>query len=236
MDQYFIWNNSVIKFLIVNGENMNRYDELIRLSLEWNEKINITAITDPDEFLEKNIMDSLAIVGSDVIERAERIMDLGTGGGYPGLPLAMNYPDKDFVLVDSVSKKLKVIDDICERLAIKNVKTIHGRVEDLGREKDLREGFDLVVSRAVANMSTLAEYALPFVKIGGCFAAYKTENAMEEISAANKAIEKLGGKLKRIDRVGVKNSGHLIVIVDKSVETPRVFPRKPGEAKKNPII
>ncbi len=215
---------------------MEDYKRLISLALEWNEKINITAITDPDEFMEKNIVDSLAIVGLDAIENANNIMDLGTGGGYPGLPLAMHYPDKCFVLVDSVSKKLKVIGDICEKLGIMNVDTVHGRVEDLGWQPGMRDSFDLVVSRAVANMATLAEYALPFVKKGGHFVAYKTENALDEIAEANKAIEKLGGRLSKIERIGDGKTGHLLVVVEKSVETPKVFPRKPGEAKKNPII
>lgn len=214
---------------------MENYNELIRLSLDWNEKINITAITDPKEFLEKNIIDSLEIVGDEAIEKAESIMDLGTGGGYPGLPLAMHYKDKSFTLVDSVGKKLKVIDDIAQKLGITNVRTVHARVEDLAKEKDFRESFDLVVSRAVAAMPTLVEYALPFVKIGGCFAAYKTENSMEEIAEANAAITKLGGRLKKIERAGAENSGHLIVVVEKLVESPRVFPRKPGEAKRNPL-
>ena len=214
---------------------MKNYDELIRLALDWNEKINITAITDPDEFLKKNVLDSLEIMGLMQIEKAEKIMDLGTGGGYPGLPLAMNYLGKSFTLVDSVGKKLKVIDDISDKLGLKNVKTVHGRVEDLGRDKAFRDSFDLVVSRAVAAMPTLVEYALPFVKPGGFFVAYKTETAEEEIKEASAAIKALGGKLIEIKPSGDKNSGHVLVLVEKLVETPRVFPRKPGEAKRSPV-
>ncbi len=215
---------------------MNNYEELIRLALEWNEKINITAITDPKDFLEKNILDSLEITGLEEIEKAKRIMDLGTGGGYPGLPLAMQYPEKDFVLMDSVNKKLKVIEDIAEKLKIKNVETLHGRAEDLAKEKEYRDNFDLVVSRAVAAMPTLAEYALPFVKPGGYFIAYKTATAREEIKSAEKAIKKLGGRLVKIIESGQANSGHLLVLVEKLVETPKVFPRKAGEAKKSPLL
>ena len=214
---------------------MENYHELIKLALAWNEKINITAITDPKEFLQKNILDSLAIVGEPAIENAKRVLDLGTGGGYPGLPLAMHYPDKEFVLMDSVNKKLKVIDDIAKKLNLKNVKTVHGRAEDLAKEKEFRDSFDLVVSRAVASMPTLVEYALPFVSTGGHFIAYKTEAAMDEIVQANPAISRLGGRLAKIENVSDDNS-HLIVVVDKLVETPAVFPRKPGEAKRNPII
>ena len=215
---------------------MENYNELIRLSLEWNEKINITAITDKKEFLKKNILDSLAIVGEPAIENANKIMDLGTGGGYPGLPLAMHYKDKEFTLVDSVNKKLNVINDICEKLEISNVSTVHGRAEDFAKEKDLRDSFDLVVSRAVAAMPTLVEYALPFVKPGGYFAAYKTSAAAEEISQASNAIKKLGGRLSKIFSAGTGDDEHIIVLVEKLVETPANFPRKAGEAKKNPIL
>ena len=215
---------------------MERYNDLIRLALEWNEKINITAITDPKEFLEKNILDSLAIVSEPAIENAKKVLDLGTGGGYPGLPLAMHYPDKEFVLMDSVNKKLGVIDNIANKLEIKNVRTVHGRAEDLAKEKEYRDSFDLVVSRAVASMPTLVEYALPFVKPGGFFVAYKTESALDEVVLANKAITELGGRLSKIENVGGKNSGHLLVLVEKLVETPKAFPRKAGEAKRNPLL
>ena len=214
---------------------MENYNELIRLALEWNEKINITAITDPKEFLQKNILDSLAITGEPAIENAKKILDLGTGGGYPGLPLAMHYPDKEFVLMDSVNKKLKVIDDIAKKLNLKNVTTVHGRAEDLAREKEYRDAFDLVVSRAVASMPTLVEYSLPFVKRGGYFVAYKTTAAMDEIVSANPAITRLGGRLAKIQNAGT-GTDHVLVVVEKLVETPGVFPRKAGEAKRNPII
>ena len=214
----------------------NKYKDLTTLSLEWNEKINITAITDPKEFLKKNILDSLTLVGYKQIEDAKRVLDLGTGGGYPGLPLAINYPDKQFVLADAVKKKLNVIDDIAKKLEISNVVTVHGRAEELAKNPAFRDAFDLVVSRAVANMATLSEWALPFVKPGGYFVAYKTEDAYDEIAAANKAIESLGGKLRSIEAAVSTDSRHVLVFVEKIVETPKRFPRKPNEAKKNPII
>ena len=214
----------------------NKYKDLTTLSLEWNEKINITAITDPKEFLKKNILDSLTLVGYKQIEDAKRVLDLGTGGGYPGLPLAINYPDKQFVLADAVKKKLNVIDDIAKKLEISNVVTVHGRAEELAKDPAYRDAFDLVVSRAVANMATLSEWALPFVKPGGYFVAYKTEDAYDEIAAANKAIESLGGKLRSIEAAVSTDSRHVLVFVEKIVETPKHFPRKPNEAKKNPII
>lgn len=217
---------------------MDKFRELTEYILEWNEKINVTAIRDSKEFMIKNIEDSLELSKLPEYAAAEEIMDMGTGGGFPGLPLAMTSPEKNFLLVDSIGKKLKVIDDVCGRLGIKNVKTLHQRAEDLNKNKK----FDLVTSRAVANLSTLSEYCLPFVKIGGYFIAFKTEDSLEEIEAAKKAIDILGGKIEKIvkyteidSNVSPDNSGHLFVVIKKEKETPPAYPRKAGEPSKKPL-
>ena len=217
---------------------MDKFRELTEYILEWNEKINVTAIRDSKEFMIKNIEDSLELSKLPEYAAAKEIMDMGTGGGFPGLPLAMTSPEKNFLLVDSIGKKLKVIDDVCGRLGIKNVKTLHQRAEDLNKNKK----FDLVTSRAVANLSTLSEYCLPFVKIGGYFIAFKTEDSLEEIEAAKKAIDILGGKIEKtvkyteIDsNVSPDNSGHLFVVIKKEKETPPAYPRKAGEPSKKPL-
>lgn len=207
------------------------YSKLIELALDWNEKINITAIKDPEEFYKKNILDSLAIKACPQFEDARTVMDLGTGGGYPGLPLAIAYPNKSFLLVDSVGKKLKVVEDIIDKLGISNASTLHSRAEDLSKEKL----FDCVVSRAVSNMSVLCEYCLPFVKKGGVFIAYKTEDAKEEVDAAAKAIKLLGGELEQIVSDGVEGSGHLFVVVRKVKDTPAKYPRKAGDPLRKPL-
>ena len=217
---------------------MDKFRELTEYILEWNEKINVTAIRDSKEFMIKNIEDSLELSKLPEYAAAKEIMDMGTGGGFPGLPLAMTSPEKNFLLVDSIGKKLKVIDDVCGRLGIKNVKTLHQRAEDLNKNKK----FDLVTSRAVANLSTLSEYCLPFVKIGGYFIAFKTEDSLEEIEAAKKAIDILGGKIEKIvkyteidSNVSPDNSGHLFVVIKKEKETPPAYPRKAGEPSKKPL-
>lgn len=207
------------------------YNKLTEYILDWNEKINVTAIRDKDEFYKKNIEDSLAICGRPEIENAKKILDMGTGGGFPGLPLAIKYPDKEFVLMDAVAKKLKVIDDVAQKLGVSNVTTVHSRAEDYVS----RETFDLVVSRAVANMSTLSEYCLPFVKLGGFFVAYKTKDALEEIKAAENAIKILGGGQIRIEDNGEDDNEHIFVIIEKIKPTPAKYPRKAGTPKNQPL-
>lgn len=212
-----------------------RFERLARLALEWNEKINITAIKDPADFMDKNIIDSLTLCGLPQLAAAGRVLDLGTGGGYPGLPLAMACPDKDFVLVDSVGKKLKVIDSICLELGISNVSTVHGRAEDLAFDPAYREGFDLVTSRAVAALPVLCEYCLPFVKKGGWLAAYKTEAAAQEIDAGRRAIKILGGGAAETAKDGIEGSGHIFVFIQKISLTPKAYPRKAGTPVKQPL-
>ena len=212
-----------------------RFEELTRLTLEWNEKINVTAIRDPKEFMQKNVIDSLTLLGREELASAKTVLDLGTGGGYPGLPLAMCCPDKEFLLMDAVGNKLKVVEAVAESLGLTNVRTIHLRAEDMAKDRTYREQFDLVVSRAVANMSTLSEYCLPFVKVGGNFVAYKTADASEEIAAAAKALSLLGSAPAGIAEDGIEGSGHVFVICRKENPTPAKYPRKAGTPKDDPL-
>ena len=214
----------------------DKYLQFMNLTLEWNEKINVTAVKDEDEFIQKNIIDSLTIFGRPEIDSACRIIDIGTGGGLPGVPLAIAYPDKEFILMDAIGKKLKVVDAVASELGLTNLTTVHARAEDLARQKDFRESFDLAVSRAVANMTTLSEYCLPFVKIGGNFTAFKTENAAEEIAAAANAVVKLGGVLHDFEGDGIEGSGHGFVRIEKVSKTPKNYPRKAGLPSKEPLV
>ena len=209
-----------------------QYEKLRDVILDWNEKINVTAIRDPAEFYDKNIQDSLSVLNVPEYEAARYVLDLGTGGGFPGLPLAIASPEKRFVLADAIGKKLKVVQDAARQLALVNVETVHGRAEDMARTRIHRERYDLVVSRAVANMSTLAEYCLPFVKVGGYFIAYKTRDAAEEIEAADAAVAKLGGRRLRTESA---QGGHVLVIIEKTAKTPAVYPRKAGTPGKDPL-
>ena len=207
--------------------------------LEWNEKINVTAIRDPQEFDRKNVQDSLSILGLAEYEQAKTVLDLGTGGGFPGLPLAICSPEKAFVLADAIGKKLKVVQAAAQALSLVNVETVHARAEDMAKTKVHRERYDLVVSRAVANMATLSEYCLPFVRTGGFFIAYKTGDAAEEIEAAKPAIAKLGGRILRIEKTSPNNDAlwndHVLVVVEKTAKTPKEYPRKAGTPGKDPL-
>ena len=204
--------------------------------LEWNEKVNLTAITDPDEFEKKHFSDSVAIAGLPEIREAKRIIDVGTGGGFPGVPLAILFPEKEFVLMDSLAKRLAIVETVARELGIGNVTVVHARAEDLGRDKSHREAYDLCVSRAVANLRVLSEYCLPLVRIGGSFAAYKTETAIEEADAAKRAIAILGGRLTDITPAPVPDGdGHLVIRIRKESKTPAKYPRKAGTPAKNPL-
>ena len=217
-------------------EQLKRLRDVI---LEWNEKINVTAIRDPGEFDKKNVQDSLSILDLPEYRQAASVLDMGTGGGFPGLPLAVVSPEKSFVLADAIGKKLRVVQEAARELGLVNVETVHARAEDMARTKVHRERYDLVVSRAVANMATLSEYCLPFVRVGGFFIAYKTEDAAEEIEAARSAVTKLGGRILRVEKPSLNSdealNGHTLVVVEKTVKTPKDYPRKAGTPGKDPL-
>lgn len=205
--------------------------------LELNQHINLTAITDREEFIKKHYIDSLLSVDCDEFKSAKTVIDVGTGGGFPGVPLAIAFPERKFVLIDSLNKRIKIINELCRKLGIKNVEAIHGRAEELARKNEMRESFDLCVSRAVANMSTLAEYCLPFVCKGGCFIAYKGPDCDEELKTAAKAIKVLGGKIIR--EYSPQFEGlpfdHKLIVIKKENNTGSKYPRKAGTPSKEPI-
>lgn len=205
--------------------------------LELNQHINLTAITDRDEFIRKHYIDSLLCVSYDEFKNAKNIIDVGTGGGFPGVPLAVAFPEKNFVLIDSLNKRIKIINELCEKLGIMNVRAVHGRAEELARKKDMRDSFDLCVSRAVANMSTLTEYCLPFVKKGGNFIAYKGPECGSEIAAASRAIKFLGGRLTHEESPVFEGSDfeHKLIFIKKEKNTESKYPRKAGTPSKEPI-
>lgn len=211
-------------------EQLTKYMEGI---LEWNEKVNLTAITDRDEFIQKHFIDSLLCAETFEFTASSSICDIGTGGGFPGVPLAICYPDKQFILMDSLEKRLKIVRQLCDEIGVENVQVVHGRAEELAKQKDYREQFDLCVSRAVANMRVLSEYCLPFVKAGGCFIAYKGPDCQSEIDDARKAIQILGGGEPEIR--SLSHLDHSLVLISKVSNTPQAYPRKAGTPAKKPL-
>lgn len=212
------------------AQKLERYMEAV---LEWNEKVNLTAITDRKEFVRKHFIDSLLCAQTDAFTGAASVCDVGTGGGFPGVPLAVCYPDKEFVLMDSLDKRVRIVRQLCEEIGIGNVTVIHGRAEELARKADFREHFDLCVSRAVANMRVLSEYCLPFVREGGTFIAYKGADCDAEIAEAEHAIRLLGGGAPLI--LPLTQLEHSLVIIKKENATPPAYPRKAGTPSKKPL-
>ena len=205
--------------------------------LAWNEKVNLTNITDPAEFRIKHNADSLMCVDFPEFLDAETVIDVGTGGGFPGIPLAVYAPEKQFTLLDSLNKRLKIIDELAGELGIKNITLVHGRAEDAARAKEHREKYDLCVSRAVSNLATLSEYCLPFIKVGGYLLAYKGPGAEEEVKEAAKALKTLGGSLVDIRETSMEEYGldHRILVIKKVRNTPKAYPRKAGTPLKDPL-
>ena len=219
----------------LSEEQIRQFETYRAGVLEWNEKVNLTAITDPEEFEMKHFADSVMSAGNDIMKNAKKIIDVGTGGGFPGIPLAILFPDKQFTLMDSLGKRIKIIDQLAKEIGIKNVELVHARAEDLAKKKEYREQYDVCVSRAVANLATLSEYCIPFVKIGGYFAPYKTAAAEEEIAEGKKALFILGGHLESVSEFSDAELDHTILWIKQVKMTPVKYPRKAGTPSKEPL-
>lgn len=216
-------------------EQYGKFYAYMELLIEWNEKMNLTAITDPKEIILKHFVDSLTI--AKYVKEDKSIIDMGTGAGFPGIPIKIYRKDIKVVLADSLNKRIKFLDEVIDKLKLENVETIHCRAEELGKNKQYREKFDYATSRAVANLSTLSEYLMPFVKLNGKCIFMKTIEVEEELEKAKKAIKTLGGKIEKVDKFEIPESdlGRSIIIVKKEKITPNKFPRKPGTPAKEPL-
>lgn len=214
------------------AEQLYRYYELL---VEKNKVMNLTAITEFDDVAVKHFADSLAI-GKIKDISGLKVIDVGTGAGFPGIPLKIFYPDIELTLLDSLNKRLVYLDEVIAELGLKNVVTVHARAEEGAAKPEYREQFDVVVSRAVAKLSTLVEYCLPYASIGGCFISYKGSKAAEEIAAAGKAIQVLGGgKIKQVNFNLDGTDERSLIMIEKLSSTPRKYPRAGGKPSSAPI-
>lgn len=221
----------------LNDTQLIQFDTYYKMLIEWNEKINLTAITEFEEVLKKHFLDSISI--GRILGQNEKIsiLDIGTGAGFPGIPIKIAFPEVEITLMDSLNKRINFLNEVIKELSLNGITAIHGRAEDFAKKDLLREKFDFVVSRAVANLSSLSEFCLPYVKVGGKFISYKSEKAKEELIASENAISVLGGGNVRCDEFILPDTdfNRTFVIIEKVNETPNKYPRKAGTPVKQPL-
>lgn len=209
------------------------YERLI----EKNKVMNLTAITEYEEVVDKHFVDSILLGSVKELSGKKRVIDVGTGAGFPGIPLKIVYPELEITLLDSLNKRVKFLNEVIEELGLTGIQTVHSRAEDLAQDAVHRQQYDICVSRAVANLSTLSEYCIPFVKQGGYFISYKSTQIEEELKQAKKAVQVLGGTLEQVETVQIPGTTieRQFVMIRKTGTTPKKFPRKAGTASKTPI-
>ena len=219
----------------INEEQIKSFEKYMNLLLEWNEKINLTAITQPDEVKLKHFVDSLTVL--KYINDDDKVIDIGTGAGFPGIPLKIMNENTKITLLHSINKRINFLNMVIETLNLRNIQAIHGRAEEIARNKLYREKYDVAVSRAVANLSTLTEYMLPFVKVGGKCICMKGANVNEELERAQNAIKELGGEIERVDNFYLSDNDNErnIIVIKKVKETNPKYPRKAGTPSKEPL-
>lgn len=223
--------------IILNEKQMQQFYYYYEILVEWNKVMNLTGITEYEEVNEKHFVDSLSIVKAVDISNIQSVIDIGTGAGFPGIPLKIAFPHLNIVLLDSLNKRIKFLNAVIDKLGLDKIKTIHGREEDYAKQIEYREQFDLCVSRAVANLSTLSEYCIPYVNCGGLFVPYKSGDIDEEVENSKKAIHVLGGKLQGVIKFQLPKTeiGRSFVKIKKVQNTNKRYPRKAGLPTKEPL-
>lgn len=223
--------------LPITSNQIRQFYDYYELLIKWNEVMNLTAITNFEDVVKKHFVDSLSIVQIKKMTDVDNLIDIGTGAGFPGIPLKIMFPHLKVTLLDSLRKRIDFLDQVVKQLNLKEVETIHGRAEDYAKPGKKREQYNLCVSRAVANLSTLCEYCLPYVKIGGSFIAYKSKEAKQETENAKSAIFLLGGRIREWKEFELPGTDvwRSLVNIQKVSGCPKKYPRKPGTVTKHPL-
>ncbi|MBV7275780.1 16S rRNA (guanine(527)-N(7))-methyltransferase RsmG [Clostridium thailandense] len=238
MKYYDIMNSACLDVGLSMNEEIYRkfiqYKDLIKF---WNEKVNLTAITDDEQIIKKHFIDSIKIFKFSPLKEAQSIIDIGTGAGFPGIPIKIIKSDVDMILLDSLNKRINFLNEVINKIELKYTTTIHGRAEDFSRKSEYREKCDVAVSRAVANLAVLSELCIPYVKVGGHFIAMKGPSVEDEIQEGKNAVSILGGKIEDIIKIEIEDSDlkHNLVVIKKVKETPNIYPRRAGTAAKKPL-
>ena len=223
--------------ITLDAKQKEQFQKFYEMLVEWNKVMNLTGITEYEEVVEKHFLDSLAMVQVQDPMKVSSLIDVGTGAGFPGIPLKIAYPHMKVVLLDSLNKRIKFLNEVIKELDLKDIATIHGRAEELGRDGFYREKFDCCVSRAVAKLSVLSEYCMPLVKENGYFIPYKSGKIEEEMEQSKKAISILGGKIEDVYRFVIPDTDleRSLVCIQKKKPTPKKYPRAAGKPLKEPI-
>ncbi len=221
--------------IVFTEEQLEQFYNYMNLLIEWNEKINLTAIIEPKEIILKHFIDSLTII--KYMEPNKTLIDIGTGAGFPGIPVKILRKDLKITLLDSLNKRIKFLNEVIEKLSLKNITTTHARIEEYAKNKEYREKFDIATSRAVANLTTLTEYMLPMVKVKGKAICMKGADVDEEMLKSKNSIKILGGKIYKVEEFKLPKSEYKrnLIIIEKTNTTPNKYPRKPGIPSKEPL-
>ena len=224
--------------IFLEEEQINQFYKYMNILIEWNKNINLTAITDPKEVILKHFIDSIYVLKNIEISSNSSVIDIGTGAGFPGIPLKIVRKDLNVTLLDSLNKRSMFLENVINNLGLKDISTIHGRAEEMGKNKKYREMFDYAISRAVANLTVLSEYMIPFVKLGGKSICMKGGNIKEELENSQKALGILCGNLIHVEEFNLLDTDikRSLIIIEKCKITPIKYPRKPGTPVKEPLI